>query len=193
MRKQDIRAGVAYAYQGSMPRNIEPCVLVSTELHTGRNKYLVGGGPWCAPALPGTRPGRDHLNGNTGYPALLRSSGISAPRKPDAAVIALMLSVTPDVLAAGDVPPGLKLTILTSLTPLKGEWATVKADHDAQQQRAREDREARQAEARTLSRRAQAVRESLLGHGITASWNSSLVSLTLDDAERLAGLLDAEG
>jgi hypothetical protein len=87
MRKQDIRAGVAYAYQGSTPRNIEPCVLVSTELHTGRKGYS-DDGPWCALALAGVKAGLDRYNGNTGYPALLRSSGISAPRKPDAGTAA---------------------------------------------------------------------------------------------------------
>lgn len=188
MRKQDIRAGVAYAYQRGRLDSPEPCVLVSTDLYAEHDRRYSS--PSWSPAREGVKPGRNYLREPTGYPALLRGWGLACI--PDADLIALMLPVTPDVLAGDSLPAGLRLEILTSLTPLCGPWEQVKAGHDERERGAAEQRRPQRAESDRQRDRFGAIAAVLAPLGISGSYITGGVWLPLDDAERLAGLLDGK-
>jgi hypothetical protein len=190
VRKQDIRTGVVYAYQqrASGIREPEPAVLLSTKLHTGRSRRRLETGPWCTPAASYEKPGRDYLGAPTGYPALFAANGIPLPD-----LISLMLSVTPDVLVTGEPPAGITLQILTSLTHLRGVYADVAAGHAERRRTEAEQNERERAERQARQRRAKAVTAALGRCGVLASYDEwdVTVTLALDEAEKLATLLEA--
>lgn len=196
MKKADIKTGVVYAYQGRTYGDPDPAVLVSTDLWTGRDRYERGrdSAPWCQPAGD-RKPGRDYLGRATGYVVVLPAG--SKPGETPEQLHARMLAITPADLEAtrdGQAGDGLYFAILTRLTPLAGLYGEVMAEREQRRQRDSELAAERAAEeSREASRRADLIaRCAALGVKVTRDYRESgLLSLTLDEAAKIAEMLEA--
>jgi len=193
MRKQDIRAGVPYAYSYGQAHRPEPCVLVTTELRTGRQSGVPG--PWSRPALPAAPPGGGRYgSARTGYAALFREYGWEhrRDRLPDADVIARMLAVSPGCLETGEVPDGLRLMIITSLRPLLGPWDEAIAKLAAREAEEERQQAARDAVLAASAARLEAVTARLAAHGVTGLhyFGGDSITVPVEEAEKIANLLE---
>lgn len=193
MRKQDIRTGVVYAYQRSEFDTPEPCVLLGTELRTGRGRYDRTDA-WSQASDAGDRPGKDYLGRHTGYVALFCSRPFSG--RASARVAALMLAVTPDqypaILETGVAPDGLCAEILTTLAPVRGVFEEVCRARSEKREQERRARKEADAERRAGWARAAALiaRFDALGFALDTNYDGDQIAITADEAERIAELLE---
>lgn len=196
MKKADIKTGVVYAYQRSAYGDPDPAVLVSTDLYTGRDRYDRGNGrSWCVPAGD-TKPGRDYLGRATGYVIVVPAA--SKPDETPEQLHARMLAVTMADLGAttdGQVRKGdgLYFVILTRLVPLVGLYDEVMAEREAQRQHDRELEAKRDAERSQREQRIAAIigRFSALGLTVSRDYRTPELTLSLDEAENIASLLES--
>ena len=192
MRKNDIKPGVVYAYQRSSYGDPDPCVLVSTDLYTGRNRYDRDRAPFVSPAGEGAKPGKNYLDQPTGYVIVL-PAGVKLGETPEQLHARLLAVTTADLEASkdGQAGDGLYFDILTRLNSITGLYDEVMAERKARE-KAEEERWAREREE-TARRdtRAAAAHAALFAAGVKARYWDGQFTVSLADAEKLAALLSS--
>jgi hypothetical protein len=185
MKKADIKAGVVYAYQRSDNYSPEPVVFLSTDLYIERGRLHVSTAA-LEKAQPGEKPGKDYMGRNTGYPAVFRS--FDAEGTPEE-VIAAMLSATLDGAIADKLPRGVKSEVVTTLTRIRGPYGEVRSAYLAAQAADLAERYRRDAAAASRRSRAVAAAAVFTDVGVYSTPRGSEITLTLENAEKLAALL----
>jgi hypothetical protein len=182
MRRQDVKPGVVYAHQHSDSRSPVPVVFLSTDLYTAPNRHaLAGGNPADLRQAPaGVKPGKGYLNSVTGYPVVFIDGTLTGPAGDT-------LQPLRDATMT-NIPRGARLSILTALSKIKGEYAPAAVAWEQQKAAERAREHERRVAARARNERGRAVTATLARYGIPARWAGHL-EIHLDDAEKLAALL----
>lgn len=194
MKKADIKLGVIYAYQRGRNDSPDPVVFLVApsdgKLYQQRDRYTRTG-PAFRPAGDNAKPERSRIYGPTGY--AVAKSGYGADRSDLSALTAATLA---DFEAATSAHSGpVQFDVLVTLGQITGLYEDVAAAHKAQQQREREHIHRQRAAADRDRERAGVLIGAFSRAGIETTtgdvFGSRKILLTLDEAEKLAALLES--
>lgn len=196
MRKQDIKTGVVYAYQRSASYSPEPVVFLVApadgDLYLPRDRHNRTGFAF-RPAGEGAKPERSRIYGPTGY--AVAKFGYRASRADLSALTAVTIADFEAATSATGREDGVEFDVMTTLGQITGVYEDVVAARRAQQQQEQEYRErVRSAEDRDRER-ARVLIGAFSKAGIESTtgdvFGSRKILLTLDEAEKLAALLES--